>query len=92
MFLVFSKYILLTVLVIIFLISALAVILNKYHSRSLFIEIQKQEKILDNYEVKWGQLQLELTTLTEESKIERIAKKKLKLVMPQREKTIYIKP
>ncbi len=92
MFLVFSKYILLTILVIIFLISALAVILNKYHSRSLFIEIQKQEKILDNYEVKWGQLQLELTTLTEESKIERIAKKKLKLVMPQREKTIYIKP
>lgn len=75
-----------------FLISSLAVVMNKYHSRSLFIEIQKQEKMLDKYEVEWGQLQLELTTLTEESKIERIAKKKLKLTMPQREKTIYIKP
>ncbi len=58
----------------------------------MFIEIQKQEKMLDNYEVKWGQLQLEITTLTEESKIERISKNKLKLVMPQRQKTIYIKP
>ena len=79
-------------LVILLVISALAVILNKYQSHSLFIEIQKQEKMLDNYEVKWGQLQLEITTLTEESKIERISKNKLKLIMPQREKTIYIKP
>lgn len=79
-------------LVAVLLISALAVILNKYHSRSLFIEIQKQEKMLDDFEVKWGQLQLELTTLTEESKIERIAKNKLGLIMPYREKTIYIKP
>ena len=79
-------------LVTLLLISALAVILNKYHSRSLFIEIQKQEKMLDKYEVKWGQLQLEITTLTEESKIERISKKKLRLVMPLREKIIYIKP
>lgn len=79
-------------LVILLLISALAVILNKYHSRSLFIEIQKQENMLDKYEVKWGQLQLEITTLTEESKIERISKKKLRLIMPPREKIIYIKP
>jgi len=88
----FTKYFLLTVLVVVLLVSALVVILNKYHSRSLFIEIQKQEKMLDEFEVKWGQLQLELTTLTEESKIERIAKKKLGLIMPLREKTIYIKP
>ncbi len=80
------------VLLVLFLISALAVIVSKYQSRLLFIEIQKQEKMLDNYEVEWGQLQLELTMLTEENRIEGVAKKQLKLRMPQRENIIYIKP
>lgn len=79
-------------LVVLFLISALAVIKSKYHSRLVFIEIQKQEKWLDHTEVEWGQLQLELTMLTEENRIERVAKEKLKLTMPHRENIIYLKP
>ena len=78
--------------IVLLLISALAVIISKYHSRLVFIEIQKQEEMLDNYEVEWGQLQLELTMLTEENRVERVAKERLKLRMPQREKIIYIKP
>ncbi|MCK5477416.1 MAG: cell division protein FtsL, partial [Methylococcales bacterium] len=61
-----SKVLLVVGLVALLLMTALAVIISKYHSRLVFIEIQKQEKMLDNYEVEWGQLQLELTTLTEE--------------------------
>ena len=79
-------------LLIAFLISALAVIGSKYQSRSLFIAIQSQETSLDQYEVEWGQLQLELTTLTEENRVEQVAKKKLKLKMPVRGKIIYLKP
>lgn len=74
------------------LISAIAVIASKYRSRSLFIEIQKQETALDNYEIEWGQLQLELTTLTEENRIERIAKEQLKLKLPERKNIVYLKP
>jgi cell division protein FtsL len=74
------------------LVSAVAVIINKYQTRLLFIEIQKQEQLLHDYAVKWGQLQLELTTLTEENRIEKVAKKQLKLAIPQREKIIYLKP
>jgi len=58
----------------------------------MFIEIQKQEAALDQYEVEWGQLQLELTTLTEENQLEQVARDKLKLIVPQRDKIIYIKP
>jgi cell division protein FtsL len=72
--------------------SALAVIYSKYQSRLIFIEIQKMEKELDRYEVEWGRLQLELTMLTEENRVEVVAKKRLKLVMPVREKIIYLKP
>ncbi|MDP1772943.1 MAG: cell division protein FtsL [Methylobacter sp.] len=79
-------------LILVLLISALVVIYSKYHSRLIFIEIQKQERALDQYEVEWGQLQLELTTLAEQNRVEQVARNQLKLVMPAREKIIYIKP
>ncbi|MDD5579104.1 MAG: cell division protein FtsL [Methylobacter sp.] len=79
-------------LMTVLLISALAVIYSKYYSRLLFIQIQEQERALDQYEVEWGQLQLELTTLTEENRVELVARKSLKLIVPLREKIIYIKP
>lgn len=58
----------------------------------MFIELQKLERDLDAYEVEWGQLQLELTTLTEQNRIETFAGQHLNLVMPLREKIIYLKP
>ena len=79
-------------LILLLLISALAVIFSKYQSRLVFIEIQKQEAFLDKYEVEWGRLQLELTTLTEENRVERVAKEKLKLRMPESGEIIYLKP
>jgi cell division protein FtsL len=82
----------LTVLVLALLASAAAVVYSKYCTRLLFIEIEKQERALDQYEVEWGQMQLELTTLADQNRVEQIAVKGLRLVMPSREKTIYIKP
>jgi cell division protein FtsL len=81
-----------SILISILLVSALMVIYKKYNSRLIFIEIQKQEKALDQYEVIWGQLQLELTTLAEQNRVEQVAREQLKLVLPVREKIIYIKP
>jgi cell division protein FtsL len=74
------------------LVSALAVIYSKYNSRLIFIEIQKQEKALDQYEVEWGQMQLELTMLAEQNRVEQVAREQLKLVLPLPEKIVYIKP
>ena len=83
---------LLSAAVIVLLLSALAVIYSKYYSRMMFIEIQKQERSLDQYEVEWGQMQLEQMMLVEQNRVELVAREKLKLVMPLREKIIYIKP
>jgi len=80
------------VLSLLLLISALAVIFGKNYSRSIFIEIEKNERAMDQYEVEWGQMQLELSTLAEQNRVEAIAKEKLKLVMPSHERIIYIKP
>jgi cell division protein FtsL len=87
-----SRYLGLGGLILALLVSALVVIYSKYQSRLIFIEIQKQERALDRYEVEWGQLQLELTTLAEQNRVEQVAREQLKLIMPLREKIIYIKP
>jgi cell division protein FtsL len=83
---------LLTLLIAMLMLSAIAVIYSKYQSRSVFIEIQKKEKELDDYEVEWGRLQLELTTLTEENRVEIEARNRLLLTLPAQNKIIYIKP
>ena len=77
---------------VVLLLSSLAVVYSKNLSRLIFIEIQKQERALDQDEVEWGQMQLELTMLGEQNRLELVAKNELKLVMPLREKIIYIKP
>lgn len=87
-----ARFLSISILVSVLLVSALMVIYKKYNSRLIFIEIQKQEKALDQYEVAWGQLQLELTTLAEQNRVEQVAREQLKLTMPAREKIIYIKP
>jgi cell division protein FtsL len=79
-------------LLVVLMISALAVIYCKNYSRSIFIEIERHERALDQYEVEWGQMQLELSTLAEQNRVEAIARDRLKLVMPPRESIIYIKP
>ena len=84
--------ILLSILIAMLMLSALAVIYSKYQSRLLFIEIQQKEKQLDDYEVEWGRLQLELTTLTEENRVEIEARNRLKLTLPAQNDIVYIKP
>lgn len=80
------------VLLIMLMSSALAVIYSKNYSRSIFIDIERHERALDQHEVEWGQMQLELSTLAEQNRVERIARERLKLLLPPRESIIYIKP
>lgn len=83
---------LLSILIAMLMLSAIAVIYSKYQSRQLYIEIQKKEKQLDDYEVEWGRLQLELTTLTEENRVEIEARNRLMLKLPAQNEIIYIRP
>lgn len=87
----FAKNLLLSLLSIVLLLSAITVIYSKYQTRQLFMEIQKKEKELDEYEVEWGRLQLELTTLTEENRVEIEARNRLMLTLPTQDKIIYLK-
>ena len=75
-----------------FLASAIAVIYCQHQIRSLFIAMQQRHAELDHYAVEWGQMQLELTTLAEQNRVEAVALTQLQLVTPKREDLIYLKP
>lgn len=71
-------------------ISAMAVIYSKYRTRMLFNEIQYMERVLDDYEVEWGKLQLEQNTLAEHGRVEKYAKEKLGMIVPKETYSISI--
>jgi cell division protein FtsL len=87
-----AKMIAVTILIFFLLFSAVAVVYSKYRSRQIFSEIQRMEKQLDQLEVDWGRLQLELTMLTQENRVENEAQDRLKLILPERGNIIYLQP
>ncbi len=73
------------------IVSCLGVIYTKDRSRVLFAQIQQLEQLLDSYETEYGQLQLEQNTWAEHSRIEKLARTRLGMIMPDRESITYIK-
>jgi len=81
---------LVAVMIMILVISGLAVIYGKYKTRLVFIEIQQVEQELDYLEMRWERLTLEEKMLSEHNRVEKIARKKMRLVEPNRKDIIYI--
>lgn len=82
----------LLLLIAIAVASALGVVYTKYRTRMLFSDVERLQQSLDAYEEEWGQLQLEQNTWAEHSRIEKMARSRLGMMLPTRESTIYIKP
>lgn len=62
---------------------ALGVVTSQHKARKLFVELQKEKELARQYEVEWGQLQLEQSTWAMHSRIEKIASKYLQMQVPE---------
>ena len=74
------------------LISSLGVVYSKHQSRKLFINLDTLKKQRDEMNVEWGRLQLEQSTLATHGQIERIAKNRLNMIIPEYEQVLIVKP
>ncbi len=81
----------LAVLILAVLASALGVIYAKHENRKRFVHLQALERERDAMEVEWGQLQLEQGTWATNSRVERVARKRLGMVMPDAESVVIIR-
>ena len=76
----------------ILIVTALATITAQHKSRKLYIELQQQQDAANQYEVEWGQLQLEQSTWAMHSRIEDIAEKRLDMQVPDAERIQVVTP
>lgn len=78
------------VMVLLVIMSSVAVIYTKHVSRSEFIKLQQLEKQRDSLNEEWGRLLLEESTLGNPSRVERQARQRLQMVVPEADRTVVI--
>ena len=64
------------------ILTALGVITSQHKSRKLYVELQQQQDTAKQYDIEWGQLQLEQSTWAMHSRIEQIANQQLHMQVP----------
>jgi cell division protein FtsL len=70
--------------------SAIAVVVTRHESRTLFVELQALERERDRMNEEWGQLQLEQATWGTHARVEAIAHSRLQMVPPQPKSTVMV--
>ena len=79
-----------TVLFSLVLASAILLVYSKHQSRKLFVQLQELEKQVDDLNTEWSQLQLEQGAWSDHGRIERVARKRLSMVIPDAEDVVFI--
>lgn len=70
------------VLLIILISCGLGLVTAQHKARKLFVELSREQNLEQQYNVEWGQLQLEQSTWATHSRIEKIATRGLGMQVP----------
>jgi cell division protein FtsL len=70
------------ILFAVLIVTALGVISAQHKARKLYFELQQQQDGAKQFEIEWGQLQLEQSTWAMHSRIESIAGKYMHMEVP----------
>lgn len=72
--------------------SALGTVTSQHKARKLYIELQQQQEAVRQYDIEWGQLQLEQSTWAMHARIEQIAKVQLQMQVPDTTRIQIVQP
>ena len=81
-----------TLLFVVVMASAVGLVYSKHKTRMLFVELQRLNKEVVSLNTEWGQLQLEQSAWSDHGRIERIARERLGMVIPEAEQVAFIRP
>ena len=62
---------------------AMGTITSQHKARKLYIELQQQQDLAKQYDIEWGQLQLEQSTWAMHSRIQQIAVSHMHMQVPE---------
>lgn len=80
------------VLFLVLIMTALGAITSQHKSRKLYFELQQQQDAAKQYDVEWGQLQLEQSTWAMHARIEQIASQHLHMQVPDPKRIQLVVP
>lgn len=69
-------------LLLVLVVCALALVTSQHQARKLFQELEREQERARQLDVEYGQLQLEMSTWATHSRIEKIARDRLRMVQP----------
>ena len=64
-------------------VCAIFVVYTKHVGRQLFTELQMLEKDIESLQIEWSQLLLEQGTWSSDARLEKVARERLQLVLPE---------
>lgn len=74
------------------LVSAAAVITAQHQARKLYAELEREKQLTKQIETEWGQLQIEQSTWSMHSRIEKVAIARLRMAAPVAEQLEMLDP
>ncbi len=80
------------ILFMVVLACALGTVASQHKARKLYIELQQQQDMAKQYDIEWGQLQLEQSTWAMHSRIEQVASSQLRMQVPDPAKIQIVAP
>ena len=71
---------------------ALGVVTSQHKARKLFAELEQEQERAQQLDVEWGQLQLEQSTWAMHARVEKIARERLRMSVPDAKRTQMVMP
>ena len=81
-----------TLLFVLVLGSAIMLVYSKHQSRKIFVELQQLNHQVDELNTEWGQLQLEQSAWSGHGRIEKVARTRLSMILPDSDDVVFIEP
>ena len=80
------------ILLIVLTACALGLVTSQHKARKLFAEMEREQERAKQLDVEWGQLQLEQSTWAMHARVEKIARLRLHMSVPDAKRTQVVMP
>ncbi len=74
-------------LLLVLTVCALGLVTSQHKARKLFSELEQEQERAKQLDVEWGQLQLEQSTWAMHARVEKIARERLHMSVPDAKRT-----
>jgi cell division protein FtsL len=80
------------ILLLVLTVCALGLVTSQHQARKLFAELEREQERAKQLDVEWGQLQLEQSTWAMHARVEKVARERLRMSVPDAKRTQVVMP